>query len=346
MDYMRATRALSNQFPSRLATIDSHTAGEPTRLIISGVAPVPGQTMEEKRHYFMDNMDHIRLQLTREPRGHRDMMAALVTEPTTEGADFGLIYMDARRYPYLCGHATIGAVTTLMEAGMLPQPNAPETTVMVDTPSGPMEARAFIEDGKVESVAIRTVPSFVYRENETMDMPGLGRITVDTVCVGGFFVMVSADQIGLELTPANGHKLIELGMTIIEVANQQLEVRHPTRPEVTTIDVAEFYNPAGHSHGHEKNVVVYGQAHMDRSPCGTGTAAKMTLLHHRGQLAINQPITNASPLGTTFEGRLVAETRVGDFKAVIAEIRGSAHITGIHEFVLDARDPFPKGFLI
>ncbi len=229
---------------------------------------------------------------------------------------------------------------------MLPQPNAPETTVMVDTPSGPMEARAFIEDGKVESVAIRTVPSFIYRENETMDMPGLGRITVDTVCVGGFFVMVSADQIGLELTPANGHKLIELGMTIIEVANQQLEVRHPTRPEVTTIDVAEFYNPAGHSHGHEKNVVVYGQAHMDRSPCGTGTAAKMTLLHHRGQLAINQPITNASPLGTTFEGRLISETRVGDFKAVIAEIRGSAHITGIHEFVLDARDPFPKGFLI
>ena len=346
MDFTRVTKALTNQFPSRLTTIDSHTAGEPTRLIISGVAPVPGQTMEEKRHYFMDNMDHIRVQLTREPRGHRGMLAALVTEPTTEGADFGLIYMDARRYPYLCGHATIGAVITLMAAGMLPRPNAPETTVMVDTPSGLMETRAFVEDGKVESVVIRTVPSFVYRENETLDMPGLGRITVDTVCVGGFFAMVSSDQIGFELVPENAPKLIELGMTIIEMANQQLRVRHPTRPEVNTVDVAELYDPSGHANGLGKNVVIYGEAHMDRSPCGTGTAAKMTLLHHRGQLAINQPITNAGPLGTTFEGRLDAETRVGDSEAVIAEIRGSAHITGIHEFVLDARDPFPEGFLI
>ena len=345
MDYTRVTRTLSNQFPSRVITIDSHTAGEPTRLIISGVAPVPGQTMEEKRHYFMDNMDHIRLQLTREPRGHKGMLAALVTEPTTEGADFGLIYMDARRYPYLCGHATIGAVMTLIEAGVL-EARGQEMIVIVDTPSGPMETRAEVKNGKVESVAIQAVPSFVYRENETLDMPGIGRITVDTVCVGGFFAMVSADQIGLELAPANGHKLTELGMNIIEVANQQLEVRHPTRSEVTTVDVAEFYDPAGHSHGCGKNVVVYGQANMDRSPCGTGTAAKMTLLHHRGQLAINQPITNAGPLGTTFEGCLVAETRVGDFKAVVAEIRGSAYITGIHEFVLDAHDPFPEGFLI
>jgi len=346
MDYTRVTRALRNQFPSRVVTVDSHTAGEPTRLIISGVAPVPGHTMEEKRHYFMDNMDHIRLQLTREPRGHRGMLTALVTEPTTEGADFGLMYMDTRRYPYLCGHATIGAVTTLMETGMLPQTNVSETIVIVDTPSGPMETRAFIEDGKVESVAIRAVPSFVYRENETLDMPELGRITVDTVCVGGFFAMVSTDQIGLNLTPANGPKLIDLGMTIIEAANQQLEVRHPTRPEVNTVDVAEFYDPSGHAKGLVNSVVIYGEAHMDRSPCGTGTAAKMTLLHHRGQLAINQHITNAGPLRTTFEGRLVAETRVGDFKAVVAEIRGSAHITGIHEFVLDARDPFPEGFLI
>ena len=346
MDHTRVTTGLRNQFPLRLTTIDSHTAGEPTRLIVGGVGPVPGQTMEKKRHYVMNNMDHIRLQLTREPRGHRGMFAALLTEPTSKGADFGLIYMDARRYPHLCGHATIGAVTTLMEAGMLPQPNATETTVTVDTPSGPMEARAFIENGKIDSVAIQTVPSFVYGENETMDMPGLGRITVDTVYVGGFFAMVSADQIDLELTNANRHKLTELGMAIIEVANQQLEVCHPTRSEVTTVDVVEFYDPEGHSLGRGKNVVIYGQANMDRSPCGTGTAAKMTLLHHRGQLAINQPITNAGPLETTFEGRLVAETRVGNFKAVIAEIRGSAYITGIHEFVLNAHDPFPEGFLI
>lgn len=346
MDYTRVTRALSNQYPSRLVTIDSHTAGEPTRLIISGVAPVPGQTMEEKRHYFMDNMDHIRLQLTREPRGHRDMLAALVTEPTTEGADFGLIYMDARRYPYLCGHATIGAVTTLMEAGILQPSNATETTVIVDTPSGAMETRAFIEDGKVESVAIQMVPSFVYRTNETLDVPDLGQILVDTVCVGGFFAMISVDQIGLELIPENGPKLIELGMAIIDMANQQLEVRHPIRPEVTTVDVTEFYDPSGHDQGFGKNVVVYGEAHMDRSPCGTGTAAKMTLLHHHGKMVINQPFRNLSPLKSVFDARIVEETMIGDLDGVIVEIRGSAHITGIHEFILDPQDPFPEGFLI
>jgi proline racemase len=346
LDYTAVAHALSNRFPSRLVTIDSHTAGEPTRLIIHGVGPVPGRTMEEKCRYFKDNLDHIRLQLTREPRGHRDMMAALVTEPTTDGADFGLIYMDARRYPYLCGHATIGAVTTLIETGILQPSNATETTVIVDTPSGAMEARAFIEDGTVESVAIQMVPSFVYRTNETLHVPDLGEIFVDTVCVGGFFAMISADQIGLELIPKNGPQLIELGMTIIDMANQQLEVRHPVRPEVTTVDVAEFYDPSEHDRGLGKNVVVYGEAHMDRSPCGTGTAAKMTLLHHHGQMGLHQPFRNLSPLKSAFDARIVGETMIGDLEGVIVEIRGSAHITGMHEFIFDPQDPFPQGFLI
>ena len=346
MNYTSVSNALSNRFPSRLATIDSHTAGEPTRLIINGVGPVPGKTMEEKYRYFINNLDHVRLQLTREPRGHRGMMAALVTEPTTDGADFGLIYMDARRYPYLCGHATIGAVTTLIETGMLQLSNAMETTVIVDTPSGPMKTTAFIEDGKVESVAIQMVPSFVYRTNETLHVPDLGKIFVDTVCVGGFFAMISSDQIGLELIPKNGPKLIELGMTIIDMANQQLEVRHPLRPEVTTVDVAEFYDPSEHDQGLGKNVVIYGEAHMDRSPCGTGTAAKLTLLHQNGQMGLNQPFRNLSPLGSTFNAQIVGETMIGDLDSVVVEIRGSAHITGIHEFILDPQDPFPKGFLI
>jgi proline racemase len=274
------------------------------------------------------------------------MMAALVTEPTTDGADFGLIYMDARRYPYLCGHATIGAVTTLIETGILQSSNAMETTVIVDTPSGAMETRAFIEDGKVESVAIQMVPSFVYRTNETLYVPDLGKIFVDTVCVGGFFAMISADQIGLELIAKNGPKLIELGMTIIDMANQQLEVRHPVRPEVTTVDVAEFYDPSEHDLGLGKNVVIYGEAHMDRSPCGTGTAAKMTLLHHHGQMDLNQPFRNLSPIESAFDARIIKETMIGDLDSVIVEIRGSAYITGIHEFILDPKDPFPKGFLI
>ena len=345
MDYTRVTRALSNQFPSRLRTIDSHTAGEATRLIIGGIERIPGDTMKDKLYYFKANMDPIRLLLTREPRGKRGTMAALVTEPVSKGADFGLIYMDDRRYPYLCGHATIGAVMTLIEAGVL-EARGQEMIVIVDTPSGPMETRAEVKNGKIQSVAIQMVPSFVYKDDQTLDVPGIGRIVVDLVCVGGFFVMVSADQIGMQLGPSNSHRLIELGMSAIEAANQQLVVRHPTRPEVTTVDVTEFYDPSDHSRGRRKSVVIYGEDHMDRSPCGTGTTAKMTLLHHRGELAVNQPFINSGPLGTTFEGRIVTETKVGDLKGVVAEIRGSAHITGIHEFVLDARDPFPEGFLI
>jgi proline racemase len=342
---------LLERFPDRIVTIDSHTAGEPTRLIVGGLPPIPGATVADKRLYLMHELDHVRLQLAQEPRGHRDMIAALVTEPVTEGSDFGLIYMDARRYPYLCGHATIGAVTVLIEAGVVPA-SEPETTVIVDTPSGPMETTARVQDGLVESVTMQAVPSFVYSTDQSLDVPGLGCIQVDTVCVGGFFAMVSADQINLELAPENASRLIELGMTIIDAANEQLTVRHPARPEVTTVDVTEFY--ASTDRGHGKSAVVYGESHMDRSPCGTGTSAKMTLLHHRGKLALDQPYVNTGILGTTFEGRLVAETMVGDpstgsgqaLPAVVPEVRGSAHITGVHQFMLDPRDPFPKGFLL
>ena len=338
---------LLQQYPDRLLTIDSHTAGEPTRLIVGGLPPIPGETVAEKRQRFMRDWDHVRLQLTCEPRGHRDMLVALVTEATSEGADFGLIYMDARRYPYLCGHATIGAVTTLIEIGAgVVEVTEPETTVLVDTPSGPMETKARVQGGKVESVVMQAVPSFVYGENQPLDVPRLGRILVDTVCVGGFFAMVSNEQIGLALTLDNVDRLIELGMSIIEAANAQLTVRHPTRPEVNTVDVTEFYDLSEHKLGRGVSAVVYGESHIDRSPCGTGTSAKMALLHHRGQLALNQPFVNAGILGTTFEGRLVAETQVGELPAVVPEVRGSAQITGVHRFVLDPRDPFPQGFLL
>ena len=347
------TQQLLERFPDRLVTIDSHTAGEPTRLIVGGVPPIPGETVADKRLYLMREWDHIRLQLTREPRGHRDMIAALVTEPVTEGADFGLIYMDARRYPYLCGHATIGAVTTLIEAGAV-EAVEPETLVTIDTPSGPATAVAHVRGQKVESVTIRLSPSFVYGTDQPLDVPGLGCILVDTVCVGGFFAMVSADQIGLELKSENAGRLIELGMIIIDKANEHLTVRHPTCPEVTTVDVTEFYDLSGHQESCGVSAVIYGASHIDRSPCGTGTSAKMTLLYHRGRLGLNQLYVNAGILGTTFEGRLVAETTVGDpsigsgqvLPAVLPEVRGSAYVTGMNQFVLDPRDPFPEGFLL
>jgi proline racemase len=345
VEYKHLCQTLKKRYPSRIVTIDSHTAGEPTRLIVGGVDPLPGQSMQEKRLYFMAHYDHIRLQLTRETRGHRGMFGAFLTEPVTPGAHFGLIYMDPRRYPFLCGHASMGAVMTLIAAGAIPR-TGDVIPVIVDTPSGPMEATAYLKSGRVESVAIKMVPSFVYKDPEKIELPGHGLISAATVCVGGFFIMVSADELNLDWLPANRPRFVNLGMQLIHAANQQLVVRHPTRPEVNTVDVTEFYDPAGDAQSKGKSMVIYGEDHMDRSPCGTGTAAKMTLMHHRGQLELNQPFINTSPLGTTFQGRLVKAVTIGDMPGVIAEIRGSAHITGIHEFIMDADDPLQEGFLL
>lgn len=344
MDCDRLVHPSQHGFVLAVSTVDSHTAGEATRLIVDGVGPVPGATMEEKRRFLMEEADHFRLLLTREPRGHRDLFAALLTDPCTPGADFGLVYMDARRYPYLCGHATIGAVTTVLELGALPM-REPETIVTVDTPSGPMRARARCRDGKVESVAVTAVPSFVFAERRPVDVPGYGRVPVDLVCVGGYFAMIHARDIGLEIKPENSRELIRAGMAVIQAANEQCEVSHPERPEVRTVDVTEIMDE--HQPGRPgTSAVVYGEDHMDRSPCGTGTTAKITLLHRQGRVATGETYVHAGPLGTTFEAEVLRETTVGHFPAVQVEIRGSAHITGRHTFLLDPRDPFPQGFLL
>jgi proline racemase len=272
------------------------------------------------------------------------MVAATVTEPVSTGAHFGLIYMDARRYPYLCGHATIGAVTTLIETAAIEAPEG-NSVIVVDTPSGPLKTFPQIKNGRVLSVGIDMVPSFVSQSDIPLEVPGFGNLNIDLVYVGGFFAMVSAPSVGLELTKANSRKLISLGMSIIEAANNVLTISHPERPEGGTVDVTEFY----HEDAEKKqgtSVVIYGEAHMDRSPCGTGTTAKMTLMHHRNKLSPGEVYTNGSPLGTIFEGRIVKEIMIGGRKGIIGRIKGSASVTGYHQFVVDSTDPFPQGFLL
>jgi len=335
---------LAHRFPSRLVTVDSHTAGEPTRLIF-GHEKLPGQSMADKRLHLMENLDHIRLLMTHEPRGHRNIFAALFTEPVTTDADFGLIYMDTKRYPYLCGHAVIGAVMTVIEMGMIPA-NEGIHPMIVDTPSGQVRATAAVHAGKVESVTIEMVPAFVQQTGRRLDLDEMGRIEVDLVCVGGFFAMVDIAQLDISLARENHEQLIEMGMAIIDAANRQLSINHPLRSDIRTVDVTEFYDSNGDRDLHGSSVVILGEGHLDRSPCGTGTTAKMTLLHHKGLLDLNQPYINTSPLGTTFKGQLIEKTRVGDIEAVVAEITGSAYITGAHEFVIDPRDPFPNGYLL
>ena len=340
----RIEKGVGSRYPDRLVTIDSHTQGEPTRLLIGGIGDLPGSTMKAKRDYFESRYDQVRLLLTREPRGHRGIMAAVVTEPVSPRGQFGLFYMDARRYPYLCGHATIGAVASLLETGALEMTEG-DTIITIDTPSGPLDAHTRVQEGRVESVAIQMVPSFVFDTGRKIKVAGYGRLSVDLVCVGGFFAMVSAQSIGIDLVPENSHRLIPLGMAVINAANRELEVYHPERPEVNTVDVTEFYQTdtktgTGHS------VVIYGESNMDRSPCGTGTTARMTLLHHQGKLDVGEVYKNAGPLGTQFEGRIVDSLTIGKFDGIVGQVRGNAQITGYHQFILDVADPFEVGFLI
>jgi len=340
----RIRKGFLHRYSDPIVTIDSHTQGEPTRLLIGGIEALHGRTMKEKRDHFESRYDHVRMLLTREPRGHRGIMAAVVTEPVSPKGDFGLFYMDARRYPYLCGHATIGAVVSLIETGAL-KAGTGEMVVTVDTPSGPLEAHTRIQSGRVQSVAIDMVPSFVFDTGRELNVDGFGSISVDLVCVGGFFAMVSARSIGIDLSPENSPRIIPLGMAVIEAANRSLSVYHPERPEVNTVDVTEFYDEDPET-GIGKSMVIYSESHMDRSPCGTGTTAKMTLLHHQGRLDKMKVYKNAGPLGTVFEGRIVKTLSIGSFDGIVGQVRGSARITGFHRFVIDAADPFQKGFLI
>jgi proline racemase/trans-L-3-hydroxyproline dehydratase len=348
-----------DRFENQLTTLDLHAGGEPMRLLIDGLPAIPGETINEKRVYLSEQLDHIRLLLTREPRGHRDMFAGVITEPVSEKGDFGIVFMDPRRYPYMCGHGTIAAVSAFVEMGWLAgrrgRVSDGEIPVLVDSPSGPVETTVHVErgadgDARAVSVALRLESAFAFQLTRPLHVPEVGRLTVDVVFAGGFFVMVSNQDLrsgdALSLTPENAPELIRLGMAITDAANQQLEVRHPTRSYIDTVDVVEFYDPVRDAEGRSRSAVIYGEAHIDRSACGTGTSAKMALLHRRGELAVGQRFVNESPLGSTFEGRIVEETRVGSIPAVIPEIRGTAYVTGLQRFVMAPDDPFPEGFLI
>jgi proline racemase len=344
-------------FTRLITTIDSHTAGECTRLVTSGLPLIPGETMAEKLAYVEENLPWVPGFLLLEPRGHKDMFGAILTPPCSPGADAGVLFIDNQGYEPMCGHAIIGTATTLLETGMASMDET-EPLVTLDTPSGLVRARAKTEDGRVVSVAFENVPAFVYRSDVRIQVPEVGTLTIDVVFGGLFFVFVDASQLPIELLPENATRLASLGMRILAVANQEIAVRHPDLPHIDRIIDLRFYvdepgedgrtGPAGSRTPDSRNVVVLGDHMIDRSPCGTGTSAEAALRHAEGRLGVGESFVTESIIGTQFTGTVVAETTVssGDesFPAVIPRITGSASITGFHQFVLDPDDPFPDGF--
>jgi proline racemase len=333
------------EFTHLISAIDTHTAGEPTRIVLGGLPPIPGTTMFEKKGYMIEHLDHIRTLLVQEPRGHKDMFGAIITPPVTSRAQYGILFMDNSGYIDMCGHGTIGITTALIEIGMI-APVKPETVVAFDTPAGLVEGRARVEGNHVVEVSVANVCSFLYAKDVELDLPDVGRIAVDVSFGGNFFAIIPAKTLGVPIHTENISKLIQLGMMVKKAANDKLRVQHPTEKHITTVELTEIYDKPNPSKPFSKNVVIFGDGQVDRSPCGTGTCAAMATLHRRGELPLGVEFTNESIIGTQFKGKLVKETSIGDFIGVDPIITGNAYITGIQQFVVDPRDPLKHGFVL
>ena len=333
------------KFGRSIHAIDSHTMGEPTRIVIGGIPNIKGSTMPEKKAYLEENLDHLRTAIMLEPRGHNDMFGSIITQPCNPEADFGIIFMDGGGYLNMCGHGTIGAVTAAIETGMI-TPVEPVTHVVMEAPAGIVKAEAKVENGKVRNVSFVNVPAFLYKEGVEVELPGVGTVKFDISFGGSFFAIIHAKQLGLEIKPENAGELTKLALKLRDIINEEVEIQHPELAHIKTVDLVEIYDEPTHPDATYKNVVIFGQGQVDRSPCGTGTSAKLATLYSKGELNVGDPFVYESILGTLFTGEIVDTTKVGEYDAVIPKIGGAAYITGFNHFVIDDEDPVKYGFVL
>jgi proline racemase len=319
-------------------TIDYHTAGEPFRIVTGGVPSLEGRTILEKRRFAAERLDHVRRLLVHEPRGHADMYGCFVTEPEDDGADLGVVFFHNAGYSTACGHGTIALVTWALESGRL-EPGEGERRVVVDVPSGRLETVARVEDGHVTHVRFTNVPSFI--SGQGMDAAGL---TADVAFGGAFYASVRAP---IPVEPSSLPRLIEVGREVKRELEAQQEFVHPLEPELRDIYGVVFWQPEEEGPPLvQRNVTVFADGEVDRSPCGSGTSARLALLEVSGELARADELVHQSVIGTEFRARVVGDAEVGGLPAVITEVEGSAHFTGRHEFALDPSDPLPDGFFL
>lgn len=323
-------------------TVESHTMGEPLRLIVGGFPNLKGNTIVEKRSYFIEHYDYLRKALMQEPRGHKDMFGALLTQPTMPEADIGVIFMHGQGYHNMCGHGTIATNTILVECGMV-EVQEPVTTIRMEAPAGLVTVHVKVEQGRAKEVSFENVPAFLYREGAVVEVPGYGKLKLDISFGGSFFAIIDAKQLGMEICPENSSKLIDAGMSIIKAANEQIPVQHPELTHIKTIDLCEIYGPAKSPDADLQNITIF-DGQIDRSPCGTGTCAKVAALWAKGRLALGEQFVYESVIQTKFTGRAIRETSVGPYRAIIPEITGSAYITGHAQYMIDDQDPVKYGF--
>jgi proline racemase len=328
-----------------LHAVDSHTEGMPTRVITGGVGVIPGATMAQRRTHFLSEMDDLRTLLMYEPRGHSAMSGAILQPPTRPDADFGVLFIEVSGCLPMCGHGTIGVATVLVETGMVPV-TRPVTTVRLDVPAGLVVAEVAVrEDGAATGVTIRNVPSFPVALDQTVTVPGLGEVGYDLAFGGNFYAMVSLEKLGLPFERSAADRLLQAGLSIMDAIN---EADRPVHPVDATINGCHhvYLAAPGSDARHSRHAMAIHPGWFDRSPCGTGTSARMAQLWARGELPLHRDFINESYIGRHFVGRLVEETTVAGRPAVVPTITGRAWITGTAQFMLDPEDPFPAGFLL
>jgi len=328
-----------------VTVIGCHVGGEDNHVIVGGVLPPPGATMFEKKRHLETQGDELRRWLLLEPRGKPSLCVNLVTPPTRPDCDAGLIIMEATDYPPMSGSNTICTVTVLLETGMLPM-REPETSLTLDTPAGPVPVEARCRNGKVERVKFTNVPCFATHLGVKLDVEGVGSIPVDVAYGGAFFAIVDAPSLGFAVEPKEARELVALGNKITAAAAQQLPVRHPENPDIHTVTFTEFAMPFAGPGTVSRNAVIVKPGRIDRSPCGTGTSARLAVMHARGQLTAGQGFVHESIIGSRFEAGIVETCRVGDHSAIVPTIAGQAWITGVFQHGVDPSDPFREGFTL
>ena len=331
---------------TRITTIDCHAAGEPLRVITGGFPPIRGDTILAKRRYARKHLDHLRRALIFEPRGHADMYGCIFTEPATPDGDLGVLFMHNEGYSTMCGHGIIGLVTVALETGML----EPRDVIRIDTPAGRVTAHAFFDGKRVRSVAFENVPSFAYALDRTVDAPGIGTLQYDVGFGGAFYAYCKADDLGVRVVPEDFRKLIDAGMAVKHAVMASLPIVHPFEPDMGFLYGTIIDGPPGalpvETGAHSRNVCIFADGEVDRSPTGTGVSGRVALEHAKGRLSIGEPFVVESLIGTRFTGRIVRTATFGPYEAIIPEVEGSAWITSRHEFWIAPDDPLKNGFML
>ncbi|MER6949358.1 proline racemase family protein [Nonomuraea sp. NPDC000554] len=322
--------------------VDSHTEGMPTRVITGGVGVIPGATMAERRIHFRENLDHIRTLLVTEPRGHASMSGAILQPPTRPDADWGVLFIEVSGYLPMCGHGTIGVATVLVETGMVTV-TEPVTTVRLETPAGLVVVDVAVSDGVARSVTLRNVPAFCERLDAELEVPGFGSVRYDLAYGGNFYAIVRLDDYGLPFDRKAKNEMTTAGLATMQAINATDEPVHPEDTRIRGVRHVYFAAP-GSDAAYSRHAMSIYPGWFDRSPCGTGTSARMAQLHARGELELGADFVNESFIGSQFTGRLVEETTVADRRAVVPTVTGRAWITGTAQYFLSPDDPFPAGF--